>query len=76
MKVGRSSDPHRRVVNANTWCPNRDYELRYAVPFDDSLRAEATVHERLGCFREGGTEWFHCSVAVAKGIIDHIKENP
>ena len=73
VKIGRAFDPDARLSGYQTSCPYRDYELRYAVYFNDCYQAERSVHYMLDKWRRGG-EWFFADVEEATQLIDRLRE--
>ena len=73
VKIGRAFDPFARLSGYQTSCPYRDYELRYAVYFEDCHQAERSVHYMLDKWRRGG-EWFFADVEEATQLIDRLRE--
>ena len=83
VKVGRAKDPEKRVAQANTWCPGRNFKLLGMIWFDDVIDAEREAHARLAIpFNRGVGEWFFVGSeayrAASSGvfkILNQVKEN-
>lgn len=70
-KIGRAYDPVSRLASFQTGSPDRDYELKYAVYFDDVLKAEHLIHDTLADYRAEG-EWFRILPSTAEHVLDQI----
>lgn len=70
-KVGRAFDPLARLASFQTGAPERDYVLRYAVYFEDVLKAERLIHDTLADYRASG-EWFRILPSTAEYVLDQI----
>jgi len=58
VKVGRSDDPERRLLQLQTGCP---YTLRIILTVDDGGHLERQIHDRMRNYRTRNThggEWF------------------
>ena len=73
VKIGRAFDPDSRLAGYQTSSPYRDYELQYAVYFEDCYEAERTIHRRLDADRLDG-EWFQFPIEDAIDAIDQLRE--
>ena len=73
VKIGRAYDPEVRLRGYQTSCPFRDFELAYAVYFEDCHQAEHAVHYILDKWRREG-EWFFADVEEATQLIDRLRE--
>jgi hypothetical protein len=70
-KVGRAFDPEARLRGYQTGCPERDYELKYAVYFEDCHAAEKLIHDTLADYKAEG-EWFRILPSTAEHVLDEI----
>lgn len=70
-KVGRAFDPESRLAGYQTGCPERDYQLKYAVYFEDCHAAEKLIHDTLADYRAEG-EWFRILPSTAEHVLDEI----
>lgn len=71
VKVGRAFDPESRLNGFQTGSPQRDYELHYAVYFEDCHRAEELIHDTLADYRAHG-EWFRILPSTAEHVLNEI----
>jgi T5orf172 domain len=77
VKVGRTTNPSRRLRSYQTGDPTQSYRLAHVEPVADCLHAEWAAFERLkklGYPRSG--EWFQVSLAVALRAIRRAAEEP
>ncbi len=74
VKVGRSADPIKRLGSANTWCPEKAYEIIHMEYFDNCLKAEHDIHWKLKEHRVGQSEWFAVDRDKLMGILQRVKE--
>lgn len=75
-KVGKAASAEDRLNGYQTSSPFRDYELLYAVEFDNRHRAESDVHKLLrNVLSEDNCkgEWFKADLDVIKEMIDVTK---
>lgn len=73
VKIGHARDPHKRLQQANCWCPQKLFRLAYAELFGDRLVAEASVHKFLEGRRHEG-EWFEVTPQMAVEAINNAKQ--
>jgi hypothetical protein len=73
IKIGRAFDPESRLRGYQTGCPERAYQLDYAVYFEDCHQVENDIHALLSDSRAQG-EWFAMPQHVAVNIIDNFRE--
>lgn len=74
VKVGRSGDPIKRLGSANTWCPEKAYEIIHMEYFDDCLKAEAEIHQMLADCRIDQTEWFAIDRYELADLLQRVQE--
>ena len=70
-KIGRAFNPDSRLAQYQTSSPLRDYELKYAVYFDDCHAAELTVHSLLAWCRADG-EWYRITPYEAENTLNFL----
>lgn len=73
VKVGRTSDPVRRLASANTWCPTDSFALFDAVYFDDAVYAEKRAHVLLSGARLDG-EWFATTTTAVLAMLNSLQQ--
>ena len=75
-KVGKAVIAEDRLNGYQTSSPYRDYELLYAVEFDNRHRAETDVHKLLRNVLSDdyySNEWFKADIEVIQDMIDTVK---
>jgi hypothetical protein len=75
-KVGKAVSAEDRLNGYQTSSPHRDYELLYAVQFDNRHKAESDVHTLLRNVLSDDhcqNEWFKADYEVIKDMIDVVK---
>jgi len=75
-KVGKAVIADDRLNGYQTSSPYRDYELLYAVEFDNRHRAETDVHKLLRNVLSDdyySNEWFKADIEVIQDMIDTVK---
>ena len=76
VKVGMAVDAEDRLRGYQTSSPFRDYELFYSWSVNDRRTAETEAHSILKKWSAGKkNEWFKCSPAFARVILDRTMEN-
>jgi len=74
IKVGMAVDSGDRLKQYQTGSPYRNYKVHASYSVADRRKAEAEAHKLLGEKHERRGEWFVCSTAVAKNLLDkHFK---
>ena len=76
VKVGMAVDAEDRLRGYQTSSPFRDYELFYSWSVHDRRAAETEAHSILKEWTAGKkNEWFKCSPAFARVMLDSTMEN-
>ena len=76
VKVGMAVDAEDRLRGYQTSSPFRDYELFYSWSVNDRRTAETEAHSILKEWTAGKkNEWFKCSPAFARVMLDSTMEN-
>ena len=76
VKVGMAVDAEDRLRGYQTSSPFRDYELFYSWSVHDRRSAETEAHSILKEWTAGKkNEWFKCSPAFARVMLDSTMEN-
>lgn len=76
VKVGMAVDAEDRLRGYQTSSPFRDYELFYSWSVHDRRTAESKAHSILKEWTAGKkNEWFKCSPAFARVMLDSTMEN-
>lgn len=74
VKVGHSRSPGRRVAQANTFCPQRQWRITFACYFDDRIEVEGALHSLLRRCRVGDGEFFAARPVDVVNLIKHLKK--
>jgi hypothetical protein len=77
VKVGRSTNPSRRLRAYQTGDPTQSYRLAHVEPAADCQYAEWAAFERLkklGHPRSG--EWFEIDLAKVKRVLRKVAREP
>ena len=72
VKVGRSTNPIKRLENYQTSCPNRDFEIAFSMLVEDAYPYEEYFRLNI---KSKGYEWFHISIEEAILIMNKISSN-
>jgi len=75
VKVGRSTDPLKRLQDYNVGDPLRRYSFHHVEEFPDSIAAEAAVHKLIADLRVGATEWLLATPEYAVEAITSIRRD-
>lgn len=69
IKVGRTTWPKERLVNYQTGCPDRAYQMVYKLVTTEVRAIESYFRSYI---ESNGCEWFKCTVDKAIEIIESI----
>lgn len=71
LKVGNTYDPHRRLMQFQTYSPFRDFSLDHWSFFSDKFSGERIIHSHFSNLRDH--EWLDVSGLPIHEIFREIK---
>lgn len=71
-KIGRTLDPHNRITQYQSYCPERAYVRECYIPVYDAREVEKSIHAELAEYRVNG-EWFYVGLGHIKSILYPMK---
>lgn len=74
IKLGKATNPEKRIGGYQTSSPMRDYEVLFTIPVDNMSKAEKALHKTAAKHNERQHEWFKLTPQQAIELLKDFSQ--